>query len=203
MTEDMAMRARFEVIPFESRIGSIELVIGPMFSCKSSELRKRITRAIAIGKKAIVINHVSDIRYSSESFLATHSGDFYPAIPMEKLSEVLEQEHLPSVDLVVIDEGQFFPDLKEMVILLSSHPYNKRVIVGSLSGDSNMEPFGQVHELICKASEITHLTALCKLCKGEYVPAPFSKLINGTKDGQVKVGGKDSYIAVCRQHYYQ
>ena len=53
--------------------GSLELIIGNMFSGKSSELIRRINREKSINKKILVVNFISDNRYSSNS-VATHDN---------------------------------------------------------------------------------------------------------------------------------
>jgi thymidine kinase len=95
----------------------------------------------------------------------------------------------------------------------------KRVIVASLDGDIYMQPFGQVHMLmcLCDAGAITKLGARCKRCMIRDEPyrhyrlidAGFTALNNITdKDlsgssKNIKVGGKDEYRAVCMKCYLE
>lgn len=52
--------------------GHLNLIYGPMFSGKSSELQ-RMVRRYEIGKKScLVINYAADNRYSNEDVVSTH-----------------------------------------------------------------------------------------------------------------------------------
>lgn len=52
--------------------GSIEIIYGPMFSGKSSELLRKIRRFEHAKNKCLVINYLHDNRYSQEDEMATH-----------------------------------------------------------------------------------------------------------------------------------
>jgi thymidine kinase len=51
--------------------GEIQLILGPMFSGKSTELLRRIRRYTIAKRKCLVIKYKKDTRYSEDS-LATH-----------------------------------------------------------------------------------------------------------------------------------
>lgn len=51
--------------------GRIELIMGPMFAGKSTELMRRVRRHNIAGKKCLFIKYIADDRYSSEC-IATH-----------------------------------------------------------------------------------------------------------------------------------
>lgn len=50
----------------------IELILGPMFSGKSSELLRKVRRFEIAKKRCLVINYTHDNRYSSEEVMSTH-----------------------------------------------------------------------------------------------------------------------------------
>ena len=52
--------------------GRIDLIIGPMFSGKSSELQRVVRRYSIASKTCLVINYISDNIYSNDDFAATH-----------------------------------------------------------------------------------------------------------------------------------
>ena len=89
--------------------GRLELIIGNMFSGKSTELIRRINREKSINKKIIVINYSEDNRYSSNS-IATHDQTKVNCLKLKKLSE-FDPQFINQYDSFFIDEGQFFPDL--------------------------------------------------------------------------------------------
>jgi thymidine kinase len=52
--------------------GSIEIIYGPMFSGKSSELLRKIRRFEHARKRCLVANYSHDNRYSLAEEMATH-----------------------------------------------------------------------------------------------------------------------------------
>lgn len=61
-----------------SEEGYIEVIYGPMFSGKSSELLRKVRRFQHAKKKCLVVNYIHDNRYSAEDVMATH--DRYPIL---------------------------------------------------------------------------------------------------------------------------
>ena len=51
--------------------GRIELIMGPMFAGKSTELMRRVRRHKISGKKCLLIKYIADDRYSNDC-IATH-----------------------------------------------------------------------------------------------------------------------------------
>ena len=172
---------------------SLTLLLGCMFSGKSTELIRRVKCLKSIGHDVLVINHSSDNRYSTVEEVVTHSGHAMKSIKAETLSTI----DITGFEVVAIDEAQFFPDLFEMV--LNYLNLNKKVIVAGLIGDYKREPIGQVLDLISKADEIVHLRAYCSMCKNGKL-ASFTKRLTNETD-QVVVGDNDKYMAVCRGCY--
>ena len=70
-------------------MGRLELIIGGMFSGKSTELIRRINREKSINKKIIIINFIDDNRYSSNS-ISTHDMIKVNCVKVEKLFEIPE-----------------------------------------------------------------------------------------------------------------
>ena len=99
----------------------------------------------------------------------------------------------------MIDEGQFFPDLKEYVVKWCEE-YKKNIIVIGLDGDYKRNPFGQILDLIPIADNVMKLKAMCKLCS-DGTEALFTHRLT-TEDEQVLIGNSN-YIPVCRQHYLE
>ena len=103
-------------------------------------------------------------------------------------------------DLVIVDEAQFFPDLKQFVEYASDH-LGKDVLVVGLDGDAERRPFGQILDCIPLADTVTKLKAFCKMC-GDGTEAIFSLCRrHQEKTEHVLVGGAETYEAVCRKHY--
>ena len=86
--------------------GWIEIVVGSMFSGKSEELIRRLTRARIARQKVQVFKPGIDARYSVEE-IASHSGQKHLSIPVSTTAEMMDQVH-PDTEVVGIDEAQFF-----------------------------------------------------------------------------------------------
>lgn len=52
--------------------GSLQLIFGPMFSGKTTELMRRIKRYEIAKKKCLVIKYGADSRYTDEDKAVTH-----------------------------------------------------------------------------------------------------------------------------------
>ena len=56
----------------EKSCGKIELILGPMFSGKSTRLIETIRKCVYKNKKTIMIKFIGDQRYSKKSEVVTH-----------------------------------------------------------------------------------------------------------------------------------
>ena len=95
--------------------GHIELILGPMFSGKSTELQRRIKRHMFAKHDCIVVKYSKDTRYSVEN-MSTHDMQMLKAAAATTLESVFDL--LLKHNVIGIDEGQFFPDvsLKKLTI---------------------------------------------------------------------------------------
>ena len=171
-------------------MGSLELIIGPMFAGKSTKL-------IQIGEemcdRAIGIAHCVDNRYGE----GIHSHDRVnftgKVVRVPRLSEA--HSVIGDRETILIDEAQFFPDLAEWVWKWVED--GKHVVCAGLNGTFERKPFGDVLELIPYADRVEVLMANCIKC-GE--KAPFSRRIVDSQEERV-VGGTEKYAPVCRKHF--
>jgi len=177
-------------------MGRIEVIIGPMYSGKSSELIRLIRRYKTIGKNILTINHKSDNRYGND-IICTHDAERIACLSLDKLSDSHKEKIYPDLDIIIIEEAQFFSDLYEFVVT-SANRDNKTIIVAGLDGDYKQQLFGDILRLIPHAEKVVKLHALCKEC-GDGTPASFTKRITSDKE-QTLVGGTQHYRAVCRYH---
>ena len=171
--------------------GKIELIIGPMFSGKSTLLIGLIRKYTYKAKKTIMIKLFSDKRYTQKSEVVTHDFLKYDSIDCKNLREHFEK--LKSYDVIGIDEGQFFPDLVEVCEELAL--LKKTVIVAALNGDFRMRPFPVVDKLISKADKIKLLKAYCFNCHKD---ANFT-LRTVQSNETVLIGAGEAYKPACRE----
>jgi thymidine kinase len=169
--------------------GRIELIKGPMFAGKSTELMRRMWR-YRIHRRCALVKPASDTRYSTLR-VSTHDKISADARVAERLGEALAWAD--EFDVLLVDEGQFFPDLADAAGGLADA--GKTVVVAALSGDFRRAPFEQVARLEPLADSVLMLTAVCACGRD----APFSKRIGARDDDPVvKVGGAETYAACCR-----
>jgi thymidine kinase len=176
----------------------ITVYLGCMFSGKTSELIKLYRKCAVINKKVLSINFAQDNRYSSDDSIVSHNLDKIDCVKVSKLAEVSDDTIL-NHDYIMIDEGQFFSDLKTYVVKWCEE-YKKNIIVIGLDGDYKRNPFGQILDLIPIADNVMKLKAMCKLCN-DGTEALFTHRLT-TEDEQIVIGNSN-YIPVCRQHYLE
>jgi thymidine kinase len=175
--------------------GRIELILGPMFSGKSTRLIEIIRKYIYKAKKTIMIKFFADKRYSDKSEVVTHDLIKYDSIDCKNLKDSFEI--LKKYDVIGVDEGQFFPDLVEVCEELAA--LKKIVIIAALNGDFRMEPFPVITRIISKADKIKLLKAYCFNCHKD---AKFSLRIVQSNE-TVLIGAGEAYKPACREcHKY-
>jgi thymidine kinase len=192
--------------------GYLEIILGSMYSGKTSRLVEIYKQCTFCNISVCVINHAIDNRYDTE-LLSTHDQIKIPCIKTNKLldvwSDCIDMESnvglVPRIrdnfkvtrsSFILINEGQFFPDLEEFVkkLLLNG----KKVYVCGLDGDFERKKFGQILDLIPLCDKVTKLTSLCSMCKNGTLGI-FSKRISSEQIQTVV--GVDNYISVCRSCY--
>ena len=176
--------------------GKLELIIGPMFSGKSTELIKRIRLLQKIDKNILVVKPIIDSRYNQNK-ITSHNYESVDCIVLEKLEDISD-DIIAKYDNIVIDEGQFFSDLVPIVTKWIDN-FNIDIIVGGLDGDFQRQPIGTILNLIPYADQCHKLNSFCNICK-DGTNAPFSFRLVNSPD-KVLVGGSESYIPVCRKHF--
>ena len=66
------------------------MFIGPMFSGKSTELLRQVSRYVAIGKSVLVINHKNDTRTGDS--IKTHDNLKHKALKTDKLMDLQKKK---------------------------------------------------------------------------------------------------------------
>lgn len=183
-----------------NKYGTLELIIGPMYAGKSTELIRIINRYKCLKKSILVINHSFNNRYNSTNLTTHNKEEIDNCIIVSKLEniELDHKEIFDNAEVIVIEELQFFEDAFYYVSKWCDNN-GKHLICAGLDGDFERKPFGDVLKLIPHAEKIIKLTALCEKC-GDGTPAIFSKRIIANTD-KTLVGSSEYYIACCRKHY--
>jgi thymidine kinase len=181
-----------------AEIGSIRLFIGPMFASKSSAMVAEIRKNMIACKKCAIIKYADDNRYSNDTVI-THDGATTTAtlsLSTSTLRDCDEQIISSNIQVVGVDEGQFFPDIAEYADKWANAGI--KVIVAALDGDYMRVPFETIATLIPLAEDVVKLKSICNKCFSD--SAAFTHRLTKC-DSQVLIGGADLYSPLCRNCY--
>ena len=174
--------------------GWIEVIAGPMFSGKSEELIRRMTRYQLARIPTQIFKPSLDSRYDTHA-VVSHSRLTTEAEPVSDSTALLKAVKDRTV-VVGIDEGQFFDDeLLDVAVRLASA--GKQVIIAGLDLDYLGRPFEPIPSLMLRAEYVTKALAVCHRCGG---PGLFTQRVVAS-DELVVLGAEGSYEARCRRCY--
>jgi thymidine kinase len=173
--------------------GSIEVIVGSMYSGKTEELIRRLRRAQIARQRVEIFKPMIDDRYAKDA-IVSHSDLRIPSRAVKSARDVLRHAH--EAQVIGIDEGQFLgPELVPVVEKLAR--MGKRVIVAGLDQDYLGRPFEPMPQLLAVAEYITKTLAICVVC-GAPANRTYRKV---QRAGRVVVGGTEIYEARCRRCY--
>jgi thymidine kinase len=172
------------------RTGWIEVICGPMFSGKTEELIRRLKRARIAGQEVVVFKPRTDTRFSADR-VVSHDENVLQSKPVESPAEMLAIDD--SVDVVGIDEAQFFPD--DLVGACEGLARRGiRVILAGLDMDFKGRPFGPMPFVLAVAEYVTKVHAICPHC-GSLATHSFRL---SEESETVVLGEKGQYEPRCR-----
>jgi thymidine kinase len=179
----------------EKGTGWIEVVCGSMFSGKTEELIRRLTRAKIAQQKVEIFKPVIDQRYSKK-MIVSHNENEIHSTPVHFARDIFINSS--DCEVIGIDEVQFFdPEIVAVANELANQ--GKRVIAAGLDMDFKGRPFEPMDKLMAIAEYITKVHAICMECGSI---ASYSH--RRTKsDKTVVLGEKDIYEALCRRCFYE
>lgn len=172
----------------------IELILGCMFSGKTTELLRRLDTHKAAGNTTILVSPQRDTR--TPNSVVTHSGITVPAYKLNNIGD-MTPEFIKQYDVIGIDEGQFFEDIS--LIDEISIQNNKIIIITFLSQNYLLQSFPNLNIVVSLATNITHMRGVCASCKGSRSCYTRRKIQNNEP---ILIGGSDVYKPVCRICYY-
>lgn len=192
-------------------MGYLKIIIGPMFSGKTSTLIDLYNNEISTSKdmfelyhdeekkdNILAINYDKDTRYGINK-IVSHDGQEIDCISVNDLQELTyyhdDYKKLQLAKYIFINEAQFFPNLKKWV-LTQVEDLDKVITLCGLDSDYKREKFGEILDLVPHADELIKLYGKCSKCTNKSL---FTRRIsNETKQ---EVIGTDNYIPVCRHCY--
>jgi thymidine kinase len=174
--------------------GWIEVISGPMFSGKSEELIRRVTRYHLARVPTQTFKPALDTRYAVGE-VVSHSRLSTQAMPVANSDDLLKAVEDRTV-VIGIDEGQFFDDgLVEVADLLAGA--GKNLIIAGLDLDYLGRPFEPIPSLMLRAEYVTKALAVCHRCGG---PGLYTQRVVQS-DELVVLGALGAYEARCRRCY--
>ena len=180
---------------------SFELITGPMGCGKTEELLRRIRRCVIARKKIKVFSPEIDTRENGD-YIKSRNGLWMDAIKIEHSIQILSKVK-PEDEVIAIDELQFFDsNITKVITKLMSD--GKQVIGTGLALDFKSDPFGSMPELMCIATKVDKLHAVCMKCGCEHATRT-QRLIDGEPADKssplIMIGGDETYEARCVMCY--
>lgn len=144
---------------------SIHLILGPMFAGKSTQLLRLAECNERAGLNVVYVKHQLDQK-RHEDKIRTHNGELSPstALISNELMDVYDHLTERWIDLIYIDEGQFFRDLAPIAQLLANK-HGKRVVIAALNATYKRHMFPSVVDLLPFVEKVDWLTAVCFNCE--------------------------------------
>ena len=199
-------------------VKTLDIILGPMFSGKTSKLLEIVNNFKSINQKdnsglIFILKPDIDRRYEESeeiSHIISHDKIKHKCYLVNDimrfqdyiLSSCRTEENLRKKDIwILIDEGQFFKDLRkfcETLFKSIDKDKNIKIVVSGLDGDFERNPIGEILTLIPISDSVVKLKGKCDFCSNQSI---FSKRICDGKE-QVLIGGNNIYKPVCRLHYW-
>ncbi len=191
--------------------GRLDIILGTMFSGKTSYILGEITKMAELNYKILYINIEFDNR--SQQIFSTHNPFFENHIDFVKKENIqknvkmiktktLNDLEIDEHDVIIVDEAHFFEDLVDFTNKCLEK--KKNIIVAGLQADFRGIKFGKILDLIPICTDIKRLHAYCSECakNKKCRIAIYSKRVIKSKK-ITEIGGSDKYIPVCREHFQE
>ncbi|MFR0367895.1 thymidine kinase [Candidatus Phytoplasma palmae] len=179
--------------------GFVEVICGPMFSGKTTELIKRIKFLELSCFSFLVFKPKIDNRYSFEDELITHDLKTFRSLTIEKSLEILNFVN-EKTEYLILDEVQFFDNQIEKILNDLSYK-GINIIVGGLDLDFCGRPFGSMQYLLSISDKVTKLKSFCVVCGKE--ASRTQRIVDGkipkSDDPIVLIGGKNYHEPRCKK----
>lgn len=193
----------------------LRIIYGPMYSSKTSKLLIELAVHEGLNHSILIINYAKDNRADTGEAQASGILTSHQLTPtrLERSSEIyverladVPKSLLDSVDVIGIDESQFFEDIELCVDWVTQ--LHKLVYAAGLIATSEGTMFGNFYKLI-PFGTVKQRVAVCTVCMnklekagitGIRPPATMTLCLSTHKTGDVMIGSS-KYIAVCLDHW--
>ena len=174
-----------------------EIITGPMSCGKTEELLRRIRRCIIAKKKVKVISPQIDTREQGD-YIKSRNGLWLDAVKVKHSIQILSVVKEDD-EIIAIDELQFF-DANIVKVVSKLMEQGKKIIGTGLDLDFKGDTFGSMPELMCLATTVDKLHAVCMKCGSEHATRT-QRLIDGKPADKnsplIMIGGDETYEARC------
>lgn len=211
--------------------GYLEVILGPMFSGKSTFLEKIYRKYVLCNVPTLVINHSCDatryvaadlqdieINVNTDVNTNTDENKSDKNTEIEPFTNYMITHDKHGIPCTYISSLFSIPSEtidKYPVILINEGQFfaeldiyvkellvkNKIIYVCGLDGDYKRAKFGQILELIPLCDKVSKLDAVCGICRRPDKSAIFTIRLNPKERDQVLVGGAETYKPACRECY--
>lgn len=160
------------------------------------------------GMDTLLLCPAIDDRYGKGK-ISTRIGLSQPAIPFDDRLNLFDtvktaQAHNPNLHCVLIDEAQFLNKQQVTELCCIVDTLNLPVLTYGLRSDFQGEPFEGSLYLLIWADHLTEIKTICHCGRKATMNLRIDEKGKAIWDGEkVLIGGNNSYIATCRQHFHQ
>ena len=184
--------------------GTLTVYAGPMYAGKTTALIAELEASLESNSNVLVVKPSIDNRYSEED-IVSHDGVSLQKVTGRSVKRLptdydLDFKEMENVEVLLIDEAQFFTTLCEYWVPVYLERGVDIVAVG-LDMDSEGKPFGSMPFLLSLANNVYKLSGVCTVCDGE-ATRTFRKLSARSSD-QVLIGGAETYEPRCLHHWLE
>ena len=176
----------------------LKVFCGPMCAAKTTGALHVARRHARMGRKVILIRPSNSRRCHERDpiSLSTKDGERFPCFDHESAEAI--RDYAGRADVIWIDEPNHFKDEEQLVEIIPMIRQHSTVLISGLGATSELEPFGiSMGFLLSTADHVEWLSADCDSCKTIHTATRSLYVGVAPKDGPLKVGGEESYLAVC------
>ncbi len=173
----------------KSPTGRLELICGPMFAGKTTELIRRLDAARSAQEITLAMKPAKDTRYAHQE-LVTHAGGRTRASAVATASDILAA--IGDARVIGIDEAHFF-GAQLSAVCLKLVALGRRVIVVGLEFDHRGDMFEPFPTLLAHSNDTTRITGVCSACGGASI---YSQRMVVSAE-RIHVGGVGDYEPRC------
>lgn len=184
-----------------------ELIIwtGPVHSGKSTRALLQAERYRRLGHDVVLVRPSRSVRPDPTDpdtgdrpgMLVTKTGHRYPSIEVEMAVDIVDAAE--GANVVWIDEPMLFEHEHDIAEVVGRVRAFATVLVSGLAATSELDPFGRAMPRLLAVADTVHwCKADCDHChRVNAASRSFHRA--GPKSEQVRVGGAESYEALCPQ----